>query len=298
MRDSSASASVSSSSAGNSSVTRAPSRSPRRKKGRPCTWSQCRWVSRTVPLKGTVAEQLLESAQAGARVEEQRRRRARRRRESGRRTTCFRRKRTKSGPGAGVDPRVPQKVTRTGSVSRARPRGDDPRTAPRDASGRSSSASNMATRHGVTAMLLDVRMPPSRCARSPSSAPGPYSARRSPSRSTRTMPSRMSRTSVPGSPSLTSTVPAGKRSMRRLPPPCISCAESDGLERGLDGGNQRLGVLVAPRAVFAERLAVPVLEVGQARLVREPVVGVVDPVPGEPAGADDACTPSARRRGA
>ena len=37
---------------GSSSVTRASSRSPARKNGSPCTWSQCRWVSRMVPSKG------------------------------------------------------------------------------------------------------------------------------------------------------------------------------------------------------------------------------------------------------
>ena len=32
---------------------------------------------------------------------------------------------------------------------------------------------------------------------------------------------------MPGSPSLKRIVPAGKRSIRRLPPPCMSCADRD-----------------------------------------------------------------------
>ena len=62
------------------------------------------------------------------------------------------------------------------------------------------------------------------------------------------------------------------------------------LERRLDGGHQRLGVLVTPRAVLAERLAVPVLEVGQPGLVRQRLVGVVDPMPGKRLAPTSACS--------
>ena len=55
-------------------------------------------------------------------------------------------------------------------------------------------------------------------------------------------------------------------------PPCMSCADSDALERRLHRGDERVGVLVAPGGVPAERLAVPVAEVGQPRLVRQPAV--------------------------
>ena len=41
-----------SSCSGSSRLTRDPSRSPPVKNGSPCTWSQCRWVSRIVPSKG------------------------------------------------------------------------------------------------------------------------------------------------------------------------------------------------------------------------------------------------------
>src|SRR5947208_3609604 len=54
-------------------------------------------------------------------------------------------------------------------------------------------------------------------------------------------------------------------------------------QRRLHGGDQRGRILISPGAVPAERLAVPVTEVGQAGLVRDVAVGVVDPVPGEPA---------------
>ena len=59
------------------------------------------------------------------------------------------------------------------------------------------------------------------------------------------------------------------------------------LQRGLDRRHQGRGILVAPGRVAAERHPGPVGVVGQARLVRQAAVGVVDPVPGEPAGAGD-----------
>src|ERR1700683_4062048 len=46
-----------------------------------------------------------------------------------------------------------------------------------------------------------------------------------------------------------------------LAPALHELRRQGGFERRLDGGHQRLGVLVTPRAVLAERLAVPVLEV-------------------------------------
>ena len=144
-------------------------------------------------------------------------------------------------------------------------------------------------------MLLDVRIPPSKCARSPSSAPGPYSASRSPPRSTRTMPSRTRRTSVPRL-AFVEQDRAGREALDPALATTLHQLRRQGrLERRLHGGHQRLGVLVAPRAVLAERLAVPVLEVGEARLVRERVVGAVDPMPGEPAGSDQSVLRSSVR---
>ena len=59
------------------------------------------------------------------------------------------------------------------------------------------------------------------------------------------------------------------------------------LEGGLDDGDEGLGLLVAPGRVRAEGLAVPVLEVDEARLAREMALVVVDPVAREPAGSDE-----------
>jgi hypothetical protein len=47
-------------------------------------------------------------------------------------------------------------------------------------------------------------------------------------------------------------------------------------ERGLDRGDERLRVAVAPRRVLAERVAVPLLEIGEADLGGELAVVVVD----------------------
>ena len=54
-------------------------------------------------------------------------------------------------------------------------------------------------------------------------------------------------------------------------------------ERGLDDGDEGLRLLVAPGRRLAEGLAVPVLEVDEPGLAREPAVLVVDPVTREPA---------------
>ena len=42
------------------------------KNGRPCTWSQCRWVTQQGPRSGRRWEGLAEEAQAGAEVEDDR----------------------------------------------------------------------------------------------------------------------------------------------------------------------------------------------------------------------------------
>ena len=125
------------SSAGRSNVTCASWRSPLAKKGRPWTWSQCRWVSRTVPAERTVTEELRQASQTGARIEEEGRRRDRRiaimcQRHAGRvpavadvlGTRCRRRP---AGPA--------ERDAHRFSLARG-PRGDAPPTAPPDASGR------------------------------------------------------------------------------------------------------------------------------------------------------------------
>ena len=57
------------------------------------------------------------------------------------------------------------------------------------------------------------------------------------------------------------------------------------LEGGLDHRHERLGLLVAPRGVLAEGLAVPVLEVDEPGLGGKVALVVIDPVAGEPACA-------------
>src|SRR5262249_26972444 len=57
------------------------------------------------------------------------------------------------------------------------------------------------------------------------------------------------------------------------------------LERGLDRRDQHLGVFFPPRRVLAERVPVPLLEVGEAGLLGELAGGVVDPVAREGARA-------------
>ena len=59
------------------------------------------------------------------------------------------------------------------------------------------------------------------------------------------------------------------------------------LEGALRLGDERLGVLVAPRGVLAVGLSVPGLEVDRPRFVREVSLLVIHPVPREGAGPDE-----------
>jgi hypothetical protein len=105
------------------------------------------------------------------------------------------------GPGAGVDPRVPQKWTRTRSVSRlvfaAVPFGELLKVRALQLIGldHGHPAGGDGRQRRCAGTLLEMGSLPRR-------APGPYSARRSPSCSTRITPSRTRKTSVPGSPLL------------------------------------------------------------------------------------------------
>ena len=84
----------------------------------------------------------------------------------------------------------------------------------------------MASLHWVTARTLEVRVPPSRKALSPCMEPGPYSASRSPSTSTRTTPSKTRKSSSPGSPCSVIIAPAANLRILGLVAPCISSTES------------------------------------------------------------------------
>ncbi len=237
-----------------------------------------------MPTNGAPADQRADAAHAGARVEDQ----------AGDLRVVM------GDRDAGGVPAVAQEVgARRGcgaphpaevnahccSAPRRSSRGDDPWRA-RAALARSSwSASHRSDPQVVTATRVDVRLPPSRCARSPSSAPGPYSASRSPSCSTRSTPSSSRKTSEPSSPCLTSSLPAFTRLIFGLSPPAHHLLGERALQRSLDRGDERLGLLVAPRGVTAEGLAIPVLEVRQPRLVRVLAGVVVDPVARETACA-------------
>ena len=85
------------------------------------------------------------------------------------------------------------------------------------------------------------------------------------------------------SPCSASAAPSLSLRIFGLPSPMITRRQL-ALERGLDRGDERRRVLVAPRAVVAERVTVPVLEVDQAGLGGQRAVGSVDPVAGERAG--------------
>ena len=162
-------------------------------------------------------------------------------------------------------------------------RGGAPRPAPPERTASNCAADTDATRHAVTAISVDVRTPPSRCARSPSSAPGPYSASHSPSRSTRITPSRPGRCRCPARPGGPARAPAGSFVMTGLAAPCISCTDSE-CSSAVSTAVTSASESSSPHGrVRAEGLGHPVGVVGQARLVGERAVVVVDPVPGEPA---------------
>ena len=120
--------------------------------------------------------------------------------------------------------------------------------------------------------------------RSPGMAPGPYSARRSPACSTRITPSRTRKRSVPSSPSFTNVSPADRVRNRGLDPLSILYRKGP-LECGFDRRDQGRRILITPGRVPAERLSVPVLEVGKAGLGRELAISVVVPVAGKCAGS-------------
>ena len=275
--------------------TRASSRSAGGKNGRPCTWSQCRWVSRIVPTNGCwprrttrvsasspvpASSSSVGDAVAGARS---------------RRDDVCPPTRSYSGPDTGVDPRTPWNVTLTqlgfvlapvpGAEFAAARRGRaGPRSRPRAAP---TSAPATST----------VRRPPSSTARSPRIAPGPSSASGSPSTSTLTTPSSSRYSSWPSWPCSTTRCPSLHLRIEGFSPPRMIVAGHLALQRGLDRGDERGRVLVAPRRVLAERVPVPLLEVGEARLRRELALAVVHPVPREGARARATSTRRGRRRG-
>ena len=215
-------------------------------------WSQCRWVRRMLPSKGRRSQKDGDLRSPVPGIEQQGGRHA-----SHARRVGVERERDARRVAAVANELGPGGRSRSASTAKMDPhplsiapdlRGGAPPRAPRDPSAPSWSASTIATRHGVTAASVDVRAPSSRWARSPRSAPGPYSARRSPSCSTRMTPSRTRKTSVPGSPCLRQDG-AGREALDLdLAASAHDPGRERALERGLDRRHERLGVLVAPRA--------------------------------------------------
>ena len=130
-------------------------------------------------------------------------------------------------------------------------------------------------------------MPPSSTARSPSTRPG-RPRRRSRRRSSPRARRRGARNSAsPGSPWWTRYSPSLivriSRLARRRDMIVTESWRSSAVSTAVTSAFESC---VAPRRVLAERVAVPLLEVGEADLGRELAVGVVDPVPGELARAE------------
>ena len=115
------------------------------------------------------------------------------------------------------------------------------------------SAGATASLHWVTARTVEVRRPPSRKARSPCSEPGPYSARRSPSTSTRTTPSSTKNSSCPGLALLGDRGPAGHLADSWLGRAVHELDRQLALECRLDLGGQSRGVAGRPTGCACRR---------------------------------------------
>ena len=133
----------------------------------------------------------------------------------------------------------------------------------------------------------------SRCAARPRAPPARRAARRVRARpAARRRPRPRARRRAGGTarrracPCSTSSLPFFTLRMSGFSPAFITCSDSVALEGGLDRGDERRRVLVAPRRVLAEGLAVPLLEVDHAGLGDDLAAVVVEPVAGERAGAD------------
>ena len=130
------------------------------------------------------------------------------------------------------------------------------------------------------------------------SRPGPTSATGSPSIDHRRARRRAGgRASSPGSPCSTRYSPFLTVRISGLAPPRMIVTDSWRSSAVSTAVTSAFESCVAPRRVLAERVAVPVLEVGEPDLGRELAVGVVDPVPRELARAEHLEARRCRRRG-
>ena len=201
---------------------------------------------------------------AGGRPSRRRARgRAARRRPRWRRTRCCRRIGRTPAPGPGSTPGPRRKWS---SIRPADPPAGGP-LPPRPAqpcrSGRPTRTPPCSgSRPAASTCAAHLRARPAR--RGP--RPGPSSASGSPSTSTASTPSRSRNSSSPGSPCSVSELALLHLADLGLLARLHHLLGQLPLERGLDRGDERRRVLVAPRRVLAERLAVPVLEVDEAGL--------------------------------
>ena len=113
------------------------------------------------------------------------------------------------------------------------------------------------------------------------STPGPTSATVSPSTSTASTPSSRRKSSFPGSPCSVSVSSTSSRFGFDAAPLRMIVPASSRSSADLDLRHEGCRVLVAPGRVLAVGLAIPLLEVDQARLLGELPLVVVDPVPRE-----------------
>ena len=107
------------------------------------------------------------------------------------------------------------------------------------------------------------------------------------STSTTKIPSRIRKTSVPGSPCRTRVLPSGTVRISGLAPPCMIAPDSERSSADSTGGNDGRGILRRPRVSVAEGVVEPGPKSSDADFSNERSVGVVDPVARERAGAHD-----------
>ena len=165
--------------------------------------------------------------------------------------------------------------------------GGPPRDSYRAPPGSRESCGTLATRPGVRANNVAVRVPFESAARSPTTAPGPISATADPSTSTTKMPSRMRKTSVPASPCRTRVSPSAIVRIFGFVPPRMIELDSDALEGRFHRRDDGRGVLGAPGRSIPEGVLEPLAEVDDAGLLGELALVVVDPVSRERARANE-----------
>ncbi len=257
---------------------RASSRSADVQNGRPSTWSQWRWESRIVPSKGSPPRTAAEAADAGAGVED----------EAGRVVVVG------DGHARGVPP-VPHEVGPGGGNGAADPEQADPHAYRRRVFV-PVALGQLAELGGIHAFVGHDGDPAVGHRHHGGGTTGALDARALAQHRTRAvlgqaLPALVHpQHAVQDQEDVGPGIALGDQRLAALHLPQLRLAAAHhlgrqrALEGRLDGGDQGGGVLITPRGVPSERLAVPVAEVGEAGLGGQPAGAVVDPVPGEAAG--------------